>query len=44
MAETRVDRSLLNALPAEGIKFNGLLTLLTLWFIAGVFSTDDPIA
>jgi hypothetical protein len=37
MAETRIDRSLLNALPVGGIKFDGLFTLLTLWFIAGVF-------
>jgi hypothetical protein len=37
MAEARVDRSLVNALPVEGIKFDGLFTLLTLWFIAGVF-------
>jgi hypothetical protein len=37
MAEARVYRSLVNTLLDEGIRFDGLFTLLTLWFIAGVF-------
>lgn len=37
MAVSLVDRPLLDGLPAEGVEFDGLLTLLTCWFIVGVF-------